>query len=77
VVVWLLLTQAGTTSIFTLAVISFTVGLITREVVDILISFVRSKIAPQQSCRDSPEPKMAGEVKALQTKGTSDSCQDK
>jgi hypothetical protein len=45
VAAWLLLYQAGTTSIFTLAVVSFTVGLVTREVVEGLISFVKSRIS--------------------------------
>ena len=49
IAVWLVLTQAGTTSIFTLAAISFTVGLITKEVVDSLIKFVRARIAPPET----------------------------
>jgi hypothetical protein len=49
IAVWLVLFQAGTTSIFTLAAVSFTVGLVTREVVDSLIRFVRSKVSPEPS----------------------------
>ncbi len=46
---WLVLFQGGTTSIFTLAAVSFTVGLVTREVVEALIKFVTSKVTPQPS----------------------------
>jgi hypothetical protein len=35
------LTQGGTTSPFTLAAVSFTIGLVTREVIDALIGFAR------------------------------------
>ncbi len=47
IAVWLLLYQGGTTSAFTLAVISFTIGLVTREVVQSLINFVSSKFTSQ------------------------------
>jgi hypothetical protein len=49
VATWLLLYQGGTTSIFTLAVVSFSVGLVTREVVAALILFVRTRISPEAS----------------------------
>ena len=39
IAVWLVLLQGGTTSPFTLAAISFTIGLVTREVIESLISF--------------------------------------
>jgi hypothetical protein len=46
VAVWLVLFQGGTTSILTLAAVSFTVGLFTREVVQALIDFVKTRISP-------------------------------
>jgi hypothetical protein len=39
IAVWLVLLQGGTTSIYTLAAISFAVGLVTREVIEAIISF--------------------------------------
>jgi hypothetical protein len=39
IAVWLVLTQGGTTSTATLAAVSFTIGLVTREVIDALIAF--------------------------------------
>jgi hypothetical protein len=41
IALWLVLTQGGTTSPFTLAAVSFTIGLVTREVIDALIGFAR------------------------------------
>jgi hypothetical protein len=49
VAVWLVLFQGGTTSNFTLAAVSFTIGLVTREVVEALTKFVISKVSPQPS----------------------------
>lgn len=49
IAVWLVLFQGGTTSTFTLAAVSFTVGLVTREVVYSLIGFVKSRISPNTS----------------------------
>lgn len=47
VAVWLVLLQGGMTSIFTLAAVSLAVGLVTREVVNALISFVTSMVSPK------------------------------
>jgi hypothetical protein len=52
IAVWLVLFQGGTTSMFTLAAISFTIGLVTREVVYALIGFVASKISSKEFSSD-------------------------
>jgi hypothetical protein len=52
IAVWLLLFQGGMTSIFTLAAVSFTVGLVTKEAVDALTKFARSRLPQSSSTKD-------------------------
>jgi hypothetical protein len=63
IAVWLVLFQGGTTSAFTLAAISFTIGLVTREVVYALINFVSSKISSAEFSSGGAEPMKAKEVR--------------
>jgi hypothetical protein len=58
--VWLVLFQGGTTSILTLAAVSFTVGLVTKEVVQALIDFVKSRVSQPTPGAASPKSSISG-----------------
>ena len=58
--VWLVLFQGGMTSIFTLAAVSFSVGLVTREVIQALIDFVKSRVSPPTYGTVSASPQSSG-----------------
>ena len=53
VAVWFLLTQSGMTSKYTLALSSFVIGLVTDEVIKVLLGFIRRLLGSfEQGQRD-------------------------
>jgi hypothetical protein len=64
VVVWFVLSESGATGLFTIAAVSFTVGLVTEEIIQTLIRFTTSVLRAAESVGEKTQDKI-GEIKEI------------
>lgn len=64
IVVWFILFQGGTTGKWAIAAVSFSLGLITEEVIQVIIAFVRKVLI---GIKETPEEKEDSKVKVMRT----------